>query len=112
MDKIKSYQEKIKDVLNNYTQLHNNTNDPVKTYMVADDQHGQYLLIDSGWQNDERFYSNYLHISLHNGKLRIERDLTDYDFTSELLAKGISKDDIILEFQAPSKRRFSGFAVG
>ena len=111
-DKIKNYQEKIKEVLNNYIELHNNATDPVKTYLVSDDQHGQYLLIDSGWQGDERFYNSYLHISLIGGKLHIERDLTDYDFTAELLAKGISKNDIVLEFQAPSKRQYSGFAVG
>ncbi len=112
MDKIGLYKEKIKDVLNHYVHLHNDSKDAIKTYLVSDDVHGQYLLIDSGWQDDERFYNSYLHISLKGSKLHIERDLTDYDFTSELLAKGISKEDIVLEFQAPSKRQYSGFAVG
>jgi hypothetical protein len=111
MDKMKTYQKTIKEVLGNYSQINQNSNDPVKTHFVADDLHGQYLLIDSGWQGDDRFYSNYLHISLLNNKLRIERDLTDYDFVNEFLEKGISKEDIVLEFQAPSKRKYSGFAV-
>ncbi len=111
MDKIKIYKKKIKEVLGNYSQINQTSNDPIHTYFIADDQNGQYLLIDSGWQGEERFYSNYLHISLINEKLRIERDLTDYDFVAELLEKGIPKEDIILEFQAPSKRVYSGFAV-
>ena len=111
MDKIKKYQKTIKEVLENYSQINQNSNDPVKTYFVADDVHGQYLLIDSGWQGEDRFYSNYLHISMMNEKIRIERDLTDYDFVNELLTNGILKEDIILEFQAPSKRKFSGFAI-
>lgn len=111
MDKIKSYKNKIRSVLHEYAELLNRANDPIKTYIVADDENGQYLLIDSGWQDDERFYSPYLHISLSKEKLHIERDLTDYDFTAELLAKGIPKQDIVLEFQAPSKRPFSGFAI-
>ncbi|MGB3207023.1 MAG: element excision factor XisI family protein, partial [Crinalium sp.] len=41
-----------------------------------------------------------------------QRDFTEVGVANELLAAGVPKQDIVLGFQAPYKRKFTEFAFG
>lgn len=45
-------------------------------------------------------------------KIWIQRDGTEMGIANELIAAGVSKEDIVLGFHAPYKRQFTDFAVG
>lgn len=109
MERIENYKKIIKDTL----QPHANgkSNYGIDTYFVADDNNGQYLLVNSGWREGHRNYGCFLHICIKNDKVYIEYDGTDWDFAQALADAHIPKEDIVLAFQAPVKRPFTGYAV-
>jgi hypothetical protein len=53
-----------------------------------------------------------IHFDIKDDKICIQRDGTEIGIANELMAAGVPKEDIVLEFHAPYKRQFTGFAVG
>ena len=74
-------------------------------------ENGQYLRIHNGWIQNKRNYGCFLHLSLRHQKVYVESDGTDMGFAQELVQAGIPKEDIVLAFQSPAKRIYSGFAT-
>jgi hypothetical protein len=52
-----------------------------------------------------------LHLDIRNGKVWIQYDGTDEGIANELVAAGISPDQIVLGFKPPEIRPFTDFAV-
>lgn len=111
MEKGLEYRRIVKKLLEEYSSELNRTPDPIETFVIADEEKGHYLLYNSGWQNERRTYGCSLHINVRGEKVYIQRNHTELEIASELAEKGIPKEAIVLEFQAPSKRAYSGFAV-
>ena len=82
-----------------------------QTAIITDDEHGHYLLMKTGWFNNKRLYGPYLHIEVQDGKVLVHQNGTDIHIGHELHQRGIKKEDIVLAFQMPIKREYSGFAV-
>jgi len=53
-----------------------------------------------------------LHLDLKDGKIWIQHNGTEIDIANELVSLGVSKEDIVLAFQEPLIRQYTGFAVG
>lgn len=51
-------------------------------------------------------------VDIKDNKIWIQRDGTEIGIANELVAAGVSKEDIVLGFHAPYKREFTDFAVG
>ena len=64
-----------------------------------------------GWDKDERIKSVMLHIRLKNEKIWIEEDWTEDGVATDLLNKGISKEEIVLAFHPPQVRQYTEFAL-
>ncbi|MCY7328189.1 MAG: XisI protein, partial [Saprospiraceae bacterium] len=76
----------------------------IETQLITDDEHGHYLLYFNGWRDLERTYGCFLHVDVTpEGKVWLQYDGTDLIVAELLLEKGISKQDIVLGFQAPYK---------
>lgn len=82
-----------------------------RTLMAFDQERGQYLLIDEGWDGYRRIHRVWMHVELRDGKIWIHEDGTEEGIANLLVAAGITQDRIILAFHAPALRCASEFAV-
>ena len=64
-----------------------------------------------GWNGQHRIHGSLLHVDIKNGKIWIQHDGTEEGIANRLVAAGVPKDDIVLAFQSPFKRKFTDFAV-
>ncbi len=79
--------------------------------VVLDDERGQYLVVDFGWNGDKYLHATPIHISLIGNKVWIQSDDTEEGVATDLMAAGISREDIVLGFRHPKIRQHTGFAV-
>ena len=110
MDKLENYRQIIRTVLDPYTKI-TYANVPVRNIAVFDDEHGQYLIMSDGWHGVRHLHGCLIHVEIIDELLWVQRDGTEDGVTDELVAAGISKQDIVLGFQEPSVRKYTGYAV-
>ncbi|WP_332989646.1 XisI protein [Microcoleus sp. A006_D1] len=65
-----------------------------------------------GWRDWRRYYGCVVHIDIQDGKIWIQHDGTEIGVANELVDLGVPKQDIVLAFQAPYKRKYTEFAIG
>jgi XisI protein len=78
----------------------------VETQLIADDEHGHYLISSVGWYNgQQRELNNFVHLDVKSdGKVWIQHDGTDLRIALILVENGIAKNEIVLGFHAPYRR--------
>jgi XisI protein len=59
-----------------------------------------------------RVHGSIIHIDIRDGKVWIEHNGTDARLGEELVAAGISRNDIVLGFHPEELRSLTGFGVG
>ena len=111
MDKIATYRQIVKKVLNEFIKDVSGSPSEAETFLVADDQRHTYTVFDLGWEGKRRVCGMPILIRLVKDKVWVEADNTDYDFVDHLLAAGIPKEDIVLAFHHPTLRPHTEFAV-
>lgn len=116
MDKLASYRNTIKEILTGYYEMtvkgRLELNELESDNRLAfDEERDQYLWFCSGWKDKERIRHITMYLRIKDGKIWVEEDWTDLCVVDDLLAAGIPKDDIVLGFHHPSKRRFTEFAT-
>lgn len=111
MDKLETYRQHIQQVLQSYAQKRP-THPGSELQILFDTQNDHYQLMVVGWQQSKREYWVVAHIDLKNDQIWIQADSTETGMTNELLGLGVPKQDIVLGFQAPYKRAYSGFGIG
>ncbi len=100
MDRIENYRRILEKTVKRHARFQP-ANGDIKTHAVCDRASGEYMVIDSGWnEKNKRIYDVVLHFRLLNGIVQVERDNTDAEVVRELLESGINKDDIILAYNA------------
>ncbi len=105
--------------LENYCQIvrellaeHATNNDlNIESQVISDTENDHYLLVDIGWQGNERIYASYVHIDIKDGKIWIQQNMTEIDLGQELVAKGVPPSDIILGLHPPYKRPYTNYGV-
>jgi hypothetical protein len=80
--------------------------------LAFDEKRDQYLWFRSGWEEKKLIYYITMYLRIKDGQIWVEEDWTDFCVVDDLLAAGIPKRDIVLEFHNPYKRKFMEFAVG
>lgn len=111
MDRLKYYRQIVKDILREYDQINQKSGSTTESVLAFDEVHDQYLLLLMGWQKDERIKSVMIHIRLKNDKIWIEEDWTEEGVATDLLEKGISREEIVLAFHPPQVRQYTEFAI-
>lgn len=110
MDKLIHYRNIIKTVLSRHA-----TQTPsigqIKTTPVFDEHNDNFMVVDMGWDPTGRVHAVVLHLHLLNEKVWVEVDETENGIAQELLDAGIPKQDIVLGFFRPERRKLTEFAV-
>ncbi|MDJ1171141.1 XisI protein [Roseofilum sp. BLCC_M154] len=105
-----NYSEIVQTVLQKHTVNH--LSDGTEKQLIFDVQRDRYLLVYLGWEHEKWAYGCVVHIEIKDGKVWIQRDLTEVGIGNELAELGIPKTDIILGFRSPYLRQFTGFGIG
>jgi len=113
MDKIKNYQQIIKNGLTEYASflMLPPPEPPYEIALAFDDEHGQYILREVGWAKKTWIRETPLHVTLRNNKIWIEEDWTEEGIATYFLDHGVPNDDIVLGFQPPYMRPYTEFAA-
>mgnify|MGYP001082135958 CR=1 FL=1 len=110
MDTLESYRQLIQSVLTDYAVIPI-ANGQIDCYTVFDPIQDHYMVVNVGWDGHRRVYGCVLHLDIKEGKIWIEQNMTEMRVGQELVERGVPKDDIILGFQAPQMREYTGYGV-
>lgn len=110
MEQLTDYAEIVKRIIREYGQYDSSIGE-VETQMVFDDERGHYELIYVGWNDWRRVHGIVLHLDVRDGKIWIQHDGTEEGVANDLVAAGVPREDIVLAFQPPSRRKYTEFAV-
>jgi hypothetical protein len=111
MDKIERYRAYVQQVLDEYASL-SPSDDEVDTERIFDTERDHYQIVYAGWKDRRRMYGCVLHLDIKDGKIWVQHDGTEIGMADELVKLGVPKEDIVLAFQEPLVRPYTGFAVG
>ena len=84
--------------------------DEVDGQVIFDKERNHFQLVHVGWPNDRRIYGCVVHVDIKDGKIWIQHDGTEIGIANDLVTLGVPKEDIVLAFHAPYKRKFTDFA--
>lgn len=112
MDQVSLYRQHIQELLIERAKLRS-PNDPVESQTVFDRDGDHYQLISVGWKdNSTRIYGCVLHVDIRDGKIWVQHDGTEEAIAEQLVARGISKREIVLAYHPPNLRQYTEYAVG
>ena len=109
MDRVNRYRKIVRDILEEYAAPP--SNGEIKSEIVVDSVNDHYELVYVGWDRHRRVHGPVLHLDIIGGKIWIQHDGTEEGIANRLVAAGVPKNDIVLAFQSPFKRKFTDFAV-
>ncbi len=110
MDKLEQYRQWIQALLTEYVATPI-SNSAIETQTIFDTQQDRYQVVNVGWNGNRRVQGCVLHLDIKDGKIWVEHNTTEMRVAHELVAMGVPKEDIILGFQAPYVREYTGFGV-
>lgn len=111
MDTRLKYQNIIKRVLQDHADYRASLPDSYTSEVIFDDERGQYLVLDLGWNGNQYLHATPIHISLIGDKVWIQYDDTEEGIATDFVEAGIPKENIVLGFRHPKVRQHTGFAV-
>ncbi len=111
MDKITKYQDAVIDFLESYATRKYANMPEVENQVIADRERNHFSLMSVGWHDDDFVHSCVFHFDIKDGKIWIQANWTEIDAAEALVERGVSKSDIVLGFQPPYARPYSGYAV-
>lgn len=110
MERLNEYRQYVKQLLSSQAAA-DQAQEGVECQLIFDTEHDHYQLLDVGWTGLNRVYHCYIHIDIKDGKIWIQRNMTENDFAAELVAMGVDKEDIVLGLHPPYKRPYTGYGV-
>ncbi|MBD2503991.1 XisI protein [Anabaena azotica] len=109
MATVDEYREHIKNLLTARAKLV--WDKRIQAETIFDTERDHYQLVYVGWQESKRVYGTVLHVDIINGKIWVQQDGTEVGIANELVELGVPKEDIVLGFDPPKMRHYTGFAV-
>lgn len=113
-NKLNKYRSIIVNILQHYAAMpytNPNPQNELEEQLIIDTKNDHYQILNIGWVGTQRVYYPIFHIDIKNGKVWVQEDASDSDLVGKLEEQGIDKSDIVLAFQAPYNRPFTGYAV-
>lgn len=111
MEKIEHYRWLLQEVLPEYGEYLNNSDDNLEVQIIIDPVRDHYQLMLVGFRETKRLFGCLFQADIKNGKIWIQHDSTDLGIGEEFLKRGVSKEDIVLGYYTPAMRKYSEFAV-
>jgi hypothetical protein len=109
MARIETYREIVEKIIRDYSHLFQPDFSGVEVKTIIDREGDHYQLARFGWHEDKNYSGCMMHFDIKNGKIWVQHDGTEHGITNDLLEMGVPKEDIVLGFQPPYKRRYMGF---
>lgn len=110
MDKLEKYRNYIESILNEYSQ-YKPSYGYVEIQLLIDRERDHYQIMTVGWNGEKRIHGIMLHIDIKDGKIWIQHNGTERGITQDFLQLGVPKQDIVLAFHSPTRRKYTEFAV-
>lgn len=110
MEKLTESRQKIKDLLSQYISSEK-PRENWESQLIFDDQGGHYLWMKVGWEESKRIYYSVIHFDLKNGKIWLQKNMTDLNPAEDLVKLGVAREDIVLGLQPPFKRPYTNYGV-
>ena len=104
-----NYPEIVQNILESHAK--NSSNCQTEVQLLFDPERDRYQVMNIGWQGLTRVFGCIIYVEIKEGKIWIERDGTEIGVANELVEAGVPKQDIVLAFKAPYKRKFTDFAA-
>ena len=104
-----NYKEIVQKILENHVK--NSFHSQTEVKLIFDTERDRYQVLNLGWQDLTRIFGCIIYVEIKDGKIWIERDGTEIGIANELVEVGVPKQDIVLAFKAPYKRKFTEFAA-
>lgn len=111
MDKVKTYQNIIVTLLEEYAAIPPSYPTALRDELIIDTQRNHFQLLTVGWEGDHFVHEAIFHLDIIDSKVWIQQNNSEAKLTDELIERGVAKSDIVLGFQHPAMRVHSGFAV-
>jgi hypothetical protein len=113
MSKIETYQKIVMAIIEEYASYKPANVQEVDNQILADYYRNHFQLVRLGWNEEEDFiYHLIFHFDIKpDGKVWIQANWTDVDIAAELIQQGVDRNDIVIGFQPPSYRQYTGYAV-
>ena len=102
MERVKYYRQCVRKLLSEQV-IPQEDNPDIECELVFDVEHDHYQLLDVGWEGLKRIYNCFIHLDIKNGKIWIQRNMTEVDIAQELVEMGVPKEDIVLGLHPPYK---------
>lgn len=110
MERVDQYRQWVRQLLTNQAKA-GYSDSTIESQLLFDSEHDHYQLLDIGWDGLKRIYTCFIHIDIKDGKIWIQRNMTEADLAQELVEMGVPKEDIILGLHPPYKRPYTGYGV-
>ncbi len=110
MARLDKYRQYVRQLLASQAEV-NQAQEGIECQLVIDTEHDHYQLLDVGWDGLNRVYHCYIHLDIKDGKVWIQRNMTENDLAAELVAMGVAMEDIVLGLHPPYKRPYTGYGV-
>ncbi len=110
MDKITKYRQYVEKIIEEYSQYKPKYGD-IEVQIILDRERDHYQLLNVGWDGNERIRGCVFQIDLKNEKIWIQHDGTEIGIANELVELGVPKEDIVLAYYKPNRRKYTDFAV-
>lgn len=111
MDKVAAYQDTLRTFLSECAATPYALQPGLKKQVIADTTGNHFQLMSVGWDRDVFTCHIVLHFDIVGGKVWIQQNNTEMLVADELVQRGVPQSDIVLGFQPPYARSYSGFAV-
>jgi uncharacterized secreted protein with C-terminal beta-propeller domain len=100
MEKLIAYQNAIKAILTPFTEW-TDLDPRTETLCVFDDNTGNYVVVQTGWEDGIRFYQPMVHVRLGDDRVFVLWNATDVDVERLLLEAGIPYANLVLKDEEP-----------
>ncbi len=112
MEKMSEYHRIVRRIFEHYAQPRPSyPATGVEKFLIIDEERGHYQLLKIGWHQGKRVDWIMIYARLKDGKIWIEKDLTEDGIATELIEAGVPKQDIVLAFHEPELRQYTEFAA-
>ncbi len=108
--KIKRYERFILGILEGYAKVRYSNLD-AENHLIADKSNHRYQVVTIGWEGKKHIHDCPIHIEIINGKIWIQRNMTEINLDDEFISMGVPKSDIVLGFLSPKMREYTDYAL-
>jgi hypothetical protein len=112
MERLEQYRQAIRQLLTAHASSEQSDSDTeIECQLIFDTERDHYQLLDVGWEELRRVYNCFIHLDIKDGKIWIQRNMTEADLAQELVEMGVPKEDIVLGLHPHYKRLLTGYGV-